>query len=42
MDTNVLTTKEAIKRLSDKVSSVKIPENLGIKLQELFSHLEII
>lgn len=41
MDTNVLTTKEAIKRLSDKVSSVKIPENLGIKLQELFSQLEI-
>jgi ATP-dependent Lon protease len=41
MDSTALTTKEAIKKLVDKVSAVKIPENLGIKLQELFSQLEI-
>ncbi|MDD2482843.1 MAG: AAA family ATPase [Candidatus Shapirobacteria bacterium] len=41
MDSTVLTTKEAIKKLVDKVSAVKIPDNLGIKLQELFSQLEI-
>lgn len=37
----VLTTKEAIKKLVDKVSAVKIPDNLGLKLQELFTQLEI-
>ena len=41
METNVLTTKEAIKKLVDKVSAVKIPENLSFKLQELFTQLEI-
>jgi len=41
MTENLLTTKEAIKRLIDKVASVKIPENLGLKLQELFDQLEI-
>ena len=41
METNVLTTKEAIQKLATKVSDVKIPDNLGIKLQELFSQLEI-
>jgi len=41
MDSIVLTTKEAVKKLVDKVSAVKIPENLGLKLQELFSQLEI-
>lgn len=41
MTDNLLTTKEAIKRLADKVASVKIPENLGEKLQEIFGQLEI-
>jgi len=41
MTDNLLTTKEAIKRLTDKVASVKIPENLNSKLQELFVELEI-
>lgn len=41
MTDNLLTTKEAIKRLTDKVASVKIPENLNSKLQELFDQLEI-
>jgi ATP-dependent Lon protease len=41
MDTNALTTSEAIKKLVDKVAAVKILENLGVKLQELFSQLEI-
>lgn len=41
MDSNVLTTAEAIKKLADKISSVKIPDNLGLKLQELFAQLEI-
>ena len=41
MDSTALTTKEAIKKLVDKVSAVKITENLGLKLQELFSQLEI-
>ncbi|HPT65725.1 MAG TPA: AAA family ATPase [Candidatus Woesebacteria bacterium] len=38
---NQLTTAEAIKKLVDKVSAVKIPDGLGLKLQELFSQLEI-
>lgn len=41
MTDNLLTTKEAIKRLTDKVASVKIPESLNSKLQELFDQLEI-
>jgi len=41
MTDNLLTSKEAIKRLTDKVASVKIPENLNEKLQELFVQLEI-
>lgn len=41
MDSTVLTTKEAIKKLVDKVSAVKIPDNLSLKLQELFTQLEI-
>jgi len=41
MTENLLTTQEAIKRLTDKVASVKVPENLGFKLQELFMQLEI-
>lgn len=41
MTDDLLTTKEAIKRLTDKVAAVKIPENLGLKLQELFVQLEI-
>ncbi len=41
METNVLSTKEAIQKLVAKVSAVKMPDNLGIKLQELFSQLEI-
>ena len=41
MTDNLLTTKEAIKRLTDKVAAVKIPENLNAKLQELFMQLEI-
>lgn len=41
MTENLLTTQEAIKRLTDKVASVKVPENLGSKLQELFMQLEI-
>ncbi len=41
METNVLTTKEAIQKLVTKVSAVKLPDNLSIKLQELFSQLEI-
>ncbi|MFA7676349.1 MAG: AAA family ATPase [Candidatus Shapirobacteria bacterium] len=41
MDSTALTTKEAIKKLADKVSAVRIPENLGFKLQELFAQLEI-
>lgn len=41
MSENLLTTKEAIKRLTDKVASVKIPEHLNDKLQELFIQLEI-
>jgi len=41
MDSNILNTKEAIKKLTDKVIAIKIPENLGLKLQELFAQLEI-
>ncbi len=41
MTENLLTTQEAIKRLTDKVASVKVPENLASKLQELFMQLEI-
>ena len=41
MTNDLLTTKEAIKRLTDKVASIKIPENLNLKLQELFVQLEI-
>lgn len=41
MTNDLLTTKEAIKKLADKVSAVKIPENLGLKLQEFFAELEI-
>ncbi len=41
MTENLLTTQEAIKRLTDKVASVKLPENLSSKLQELFMQLEI-
>ncbi len=41
MTTDLPNTKEAIKKLVDKVSAVKIPENLGLKLQELFAQLEI-
>lgn len=41
MDSIALTTKEAIKKLVDKVAAVKIPDNLGLKLQELFAQLEI-
>ncbi|MFA6184857.1 MAG: AAA family ATPase [Candidatus Shapirobacteria bacterium] len=41
MTDNLLTTKEAIKRLTDKVTAVKLPENLNSKLQELFVQLEI-
>ena len=41
MTENLLTSKEAIKRLTDKVASVKIPDGLNAKLQELFVQLEI-
>jgi ATP-dependent Lon protease len=41
MESNKLTTKEAVKKLVDKVSNVKTPENLSLKLQELFAQLEI-
>jgi ATP-dependent Lon protease len=41
MDSNLLTTKEAIKKLADKVSAVKIPDSLGLKMQEFFTQLEI-
>jgi len=41
MTDNLLTTKEAIKRLTDKVASVKLPDDLNSKLQELFMQLEI-
>lgn len=40
MDT-VLTTAKAIENLKAKIESVKIPENLGIKLDEIFSQLTI-
>lgn len=41
MDSTVLTTKEAIKKLADKVAAIKTPDNLGLKLQEFFAQLEI-
>lgn len=41
MDSTVLTTKEAIKKLVDKVAAIKIPENLSSKLDESFAQLEI-
>ena len=41
MTNDLLTTKEAIQRLSDKVAAVKLPDDLKLKLQELFSQLEI-
>ncbi|MDD4785002.1 MAG: AAA family ATPase [Candidatus Shapirobacteria bacterium] len=41
MDSTVLTTKEAIKKLVDKVTAIKIPENLSSKLDESFAQLEI-
>lgn len=41
MRDNLLTTKEAIGRLTTKITSVKIPENLNENLQELFGQLEI-
>ena len=41
MDSNNLTTKEAIQRLSDKVAAVKLPDDLNLKIQELFAQLEI-
>lgn len=41
MENQVLTVEDAIKNLTDKVSGVKIPENLSLKLQELFAQLEI-
>lgn len=40
MDT-VLTTAKAIENLKDKIESVKLPENLGLKLDEIFSQLTI-
>lgn len=40
MDT-VLTTAKAIENLKTKIDSVKIPENLGLKLDEIFSQLTI-
>jgi ATP-dependent Lon protease len=41
MDNNVLTTKEAINRLVEKVKTAKIPENLLKDLEELFTQLSI-
>lgn len=41
MGDNVMTTKEAIKKLEDKISSVSLPPQLEEKLKEFFSQLEI-
>ncbi|MFA5749944.1 MAG: AAA family ATPase [Candidatus Shapirobacteria bacterium] len=41
MDTNVLTTKEAIESLRKKIEAVKLPENLVKNLDEIFSQLTI-
>ena len=41
MDTNVLTTQEAINNLKKKIDSVKLPEDLVKNLDELFAQLSI-
>lgn len=41
MDTNVLTTSQAIDNLKNKIESVKLPENLVKNLDEIFSQLTI-
>ncbi len=41
MDTNVLTTQEAIENLKKKIESVKLPDNLVKNLDELFAQLAI-
>jgi len=38
---NVLTTAKAIENLKAKIEAIKIPENLGLKLDEIFSQLTI-
>lgn len=41
MDTNVLTTQEAIENLKKKIETVKLPDNLVKNLDELFAQLAI-
>lgn len=41
MDSGVLTIDKAIETLRDKVKSVKLPENLVLNIEELFSQLTI-
>jgi ATP-dependent Lon protease len=41
MDSNVLTTTEAISNLKKRIESVKLPENLVKNLEELFAQLSI-
>jgi len=41
MDDHVLTTKEAIEKLVEKVKAAKLPDNLISKLEELFTQLKI-
>lgn len=41
MDTNVLTTQEAIENLKKKIETVKLPDNLLKNLDELFAQLAI-
>lgn len=41
MDSSVLTTKQAIENLRQKIKSVELPENLITNLEELFAQLAI-
>jgi len=41
MDTNLLTTQQAIENLKKKIDAVKLPENLVKNLDELFAQLSI-
>ena len=41
MDSNALTTTEAISNLKKRIESVKLPENLVKNLEELFAQLSI-
>lgn len=41
MDTNILTTQEAIDKLTNKIKTIQLPDGLRDKLNEIFSQLSI-